>query len=106
MTIPFIPPSIEPERWEPPTMKSVLQMEGNPLVTCVCGRSVSADMMRPLDESFGCDACYATQIRTGKLTCEEFARSLGAPESVILKAQTQDADRTDDATAVASRASP
>lgn len=104
MTIPFIEPTIEPERWEPPTMKSVLQMDDNPLVPCACGRSVNADMMRVVGDGYACDACHETWFREGTLTREDFARSLGAPEPVILKAQRQDAARTAGAATGASSA--
>jgi hypothetical protein len=91
VTIPFIQPTIEPERWEPPTMKSVMGRSDNPLVQCVCGRTVSADMMRVLGDGFACDACHETMFREGTLTRTAFAESHGAPESVITKAQQLDA---------------
>lgn len=82
---------IDPERWEPPTMKSVMQIEGNPLVTCSCGRIVTADMMRVFGDSFSCDSCHETLFRTGDLTREAFAEAHGAPVSVVEKARSQDA---------------
>jgi hypothetical protein len=81
----------EPARWEPPTMKSVQGIEGNPLVKCGCGRSVNADMMRPYKDAFACDACHETMFRTGELTSEEFAAAHDAPEFVLEKARQQDA---------------
>jgi hypothetical protein len=72
-------------------MKSVQQIEGNPLVQCRCGRTVNADMMRALGDGFGCDACHETLFRTGQLTREEFALSQDAPLAVIDKARQIDA---------------
>lgn len=72
-------------------MKSVQQIEGNPLVACACGRTVSADMMRIQGDGFSCDACHETLFRTGQLTREEFAVSQGAPLSVVQKARQIDA---------------
>jgi hypothetical protein len=91
VTTPFIEPRIEPDRWEPPTMKSELQIEGNPLVQCGCGRTVNADMMRVFGDGYSCDACHETMFRTGQLTREEFALSHGAPSHVIDKARQIDA---------------
>lgn len=79
-----------PERWEPPTLKSVQQIDGNPLVQCRCGRSVNVDMMRPLGDSFACDACHETLFRSGQLTREEFAVAHGAPLEVVAKARQID----------------
>jgi hypothetical protein len=93
MTAPFIQPTVESGRWEPPTMKSVQEIEGNPLVLCGCGRSVSADMMRVLGDGFACDACHERMFREGTLTRLAFAESHDAPASVIAKAQQQDADQ-------------
>ena len=81
------------ERWEPPTMKSVMQIEGNPIVKCGCGRKVNADMMRVVGDGFGCDACHETMFREGTLTREDFAVSQSAPEFVIQKARQLDAAR-------------
>ena len=72
-------------------MKTVLQLEGNPLVRCSCGREVNADMMVMVGETFKCDACRETLRRTGELSSEAFALAHGAPESVVAKAQEQDA---------------
>jgi hypothetical protein len=91
VTIPFLDPTGDVERWEPPTLKSIQQIEGNPIVECTCGRLVNADMMRPLGDGFGCDACHETLFRTGELTREEFALSQGAPISVVDKARQIDA---------------
>jgi hypothetical protein len=95
---PTITPNIDPQAatvlWEPPTMKSVQQLEGNPLVRCACGRMVNADMMRVLGDGFACDSCHETLFRTGQLTSEEFVRSHDAPDSVIEKATLQDAAKS------------
>lgn len=72
-------------------MKSVEGLEGNPLVACSCGRTVSADMMRVTGDGYSCDACHETLFRTGQLTREEFAVSQGAPLSVVEKARQIDA---------------
>lgn len=77
-------------------MKSVQQIEGNPLVQCSCGRSVNADMMKVLGDGYGCDACYETQIRTGQMTREEFALSQGAPSDVVARAQRLDLAKASD----------
>jgi hypothetical protein len=82
------------DRWEPPTMKSLQPLEGNPLVRCSCGRSVNADMMRPTPDGFACDSCHETMFRTGELTREEFAQAHGAPAAVQAKARALDAART------------
>lgn len=86
-----IVPVIEGDRWEPPTLKSVEQMEDNPLVVCACGRTVSADMMRVVADGYACDACLETLFREKTLTREEFALSHNAPDSVIAKAREVDA---------------
>lgn len=95
MTLPFIEEKIDPDRWEPPTMNAAEQLEGNPLVTCTCGRSVSADMMRFAGGGWVCDGCLERSYRTGERTREDFARSQGAPDIVIRKAQELDAAQMD-----------
>jgi len=77
--------------WEPPTLKSVMQMADNPIVPCACGRQVNADMMRQLGDAFICDACLERKFRTGELTREDYALAVGAPDAVVTKAQTLDA---------------
>lgn len=72
-------------------MKSVEQLDDNPLVKCGCGRTVNADMMRVVGEGYGCDSCHETLFRTGQLTREEFAVSRGAPLAVVEKARGIDA---------------
>jgi hypothetical protein len=90
--------------WEPPSMRSILQLEGNPIVKCSCGRSVNADMMRTLGEGYACDSCFETKFRTGELTLEEFVRGQGAPQTVIAKAQAGDAKQLARETELATRA--
>lgn len=82
--------SLDENRWHPPTMRSILRLAENPLVTCGCGRSVNADMMRATRDGFACDSCNEARFRSGELAREEFARFHGAPEHVLAKARVQD----------------
>lgn len=90
-------------RWEPPTMQSIQKLEDNPLVQCLCGRIVNADMMRALNGGFACDACHDLLFKTGAVTAEEFALSQGAPAEVVERAQELDATLIDREVEVAAR---
>lgn len=85
-------------RWMAPTMKDALGGEGNPLVTCACGRRTNADMLVDLrglppglraraqeraGQEFACDACRSRAIRLRRVTREEVMRALGAPPEVL-----------------------
>jgi hypothetical protein len=71
-------------------MKSVQKLEDNPLVQCSVRAHGNADMMRPLDRGFACDACHDLLFKTGVVTAEAFALSQGAPADVLERAQLLD----------------
>lgn len=89
--------------WHFPTLKSVEQLEGNPLVKCGCGRWQSADMLvdvRALPMAlrqklahradYACDGCRQELVLRGHTTMSEVARHLGAPADVVSRIQAKE----------------
>ena len=62
-------------------MKSVQQIEGNPLVRCGCGRIVNADMMRVLGDGYGWMRATRLYSETESLTRERSSSDRTTPRS-------------------------